>query len=187
MHEPSPLHRSPLVDAPDSSDRDQAGWRREWFDALDAALARRGLEEELSRVGGAVLRIVFQAEPDSRRPRELFGDVGPAKAAEQEVAEELDLPQDWVEVAVRSFLEDPTRLYDARALRVFIPPPDYLLALKCAALRFAPDSGTAGDVRYLLNYSGVRTPAQGMTIVDRYLSERQRPPDLESTLADLLA
>lgn len=171
---------------PVASDGPTSGWRREWFDALSDALGRHGVEEELCRVGGAVLRLVFQGEPGSRRPRAIFGDVSRAKAAQGEVAEELGLSEDWVERAARSFLEDPSRLYHGEALRVFVPPPDYVLALKCAALRFAPDSDTAGDVRYLLTYSGVRTPAQGMAIVDRYLNERQRPPDLEDTLAALL-
>lgn len=167
-------------------DPDAVRWRREWFDALSAALVRQGVEQELCRVGGAVLRLVFQGDPHTRRPRALFGDVGRAKAADREVAEELGLPLDWVERAARSFLEDPARFYHGEALRIYVPPPDYVLALKCAALRFAPDSDTAGDVRYLLTYSGVRAPADGMAIVDRYLNERQRPPDLEDTLAALL-
>lgn len=184
MDESLPSAAAPA--APAASASDAIGWRREWFDALSDALGRHGVEEELCRVGGAVLRLVFQLDPGTRRPRALFGDVGRAKAAQAEVAGELGLSADWVERAARSFLEDPTRLYHGEALRVFVPPPDYVLALKCAALRFAPDSDTAGDVRYLLTYSGVRTPAQGIAIVDRYLTERQRPPDLEDTLARLL-
>ena len=158
----------------------------EWFEALAQALADEGVEEELCKVGGAVLRLVFRSRPGTRRPSRLFGDVAAAKRAEEEVARRFDLPPGWVDAAVRRLVADDTTLFDTPQLRVFAPPPDYLLAMKCAALRFAPDSNTDSDLRYLLMYLGVSSPEQAMRVVDRYLSPQHRPADLADRVAALL-
>ena len=176
----------PLIPALGAADLPDASEERDWFRALARALGDEGVEEELCKVGGAVLRLVFRGAPGTRRPDRLFGDVAASKRAEDVVATRFDLPAGWVDAAVRRHLADPTVVFESPELTVYAPPPDYLLAMKCAALRFAPDSNTESDVRYLLMYLGVTGPEQAVQLVDGYLSPQHRPADLGDRFAALL-
>ena len=177
---------SPLVPALGAADLSEASQERERFQALARALGEEGVEQELCKVGGAVLRLVFRSATHTRRPDHLFGDVAAAKRAEDAVAKRFDLLSGWVDAAVRRHLADPDVVFDSPELRVYAPPPDYVLAMKCAALRFAPDSNTDSDVRYLLMYLGVSSPEQAVGVVDGYLSPQHRPSDLGDRFAALL-
>ena len=167
-------------------DVDRPGDVTRRFDLLADALAAEGLEEEVCKVGGAVLRVVFRAAPGTRRPRALFGDLARAKAAEERVGERAGLPGDWLEPDVRGYLYEDHVIYDRGTLRIYVPPPDYLLAMKCAALRFAPDSSTESEIRYLLTFLGLRTPERAMDLIGSYLTPRQRPADLRERIEALL-
>lgn len=155
----------------------------------DAALADEGVHVELCVVGGAVLRLAFTAEPATRRPRAVLADPELALGARRRAAEEGRVALDRLESAARDLVgrhEGAGASFEGRALRAFAAPPDYVLAMRCMALSFAPEGGTEDDIRYLLRFMGTHRLDQAMLLVDRYLNPRQRPADLEIRLERLV-
>ena len=71
-------------------------------------------------------------------------------------------------------------------LRVFTARPEYLLAMKCAALRLGEAFHDLDDVRFLLRYLNITTTADAMAIVTRYFDERQLLPKTRLALKELL-
>jgi hypothetical protein len=160
---------------------------------LDADLGMAGLEAELCLVGGVVMPLVFQGNPASRRPRDLFESPARLAAAESAVADRLGLPASWMRDAVTALvaLRGPGGAwYDGRHLRAYGAPATYVLAMECAALHFLPDPDDRqtieGDIWYLLRFMNLKEPEQAMAVVSSYLGERQRSPDLPDRLARML-
>lgn len=161
----------------------------ELLSRYDHALAGRGVVVELCVVGGAVLRLAFTAEPVTRRPRAVLADPELALDARRRAAEKGGVAMDRLQAAARELVGrhgGPGGAFEGRALRVFRAPADYVLAMRCLALAFAPETGTEDDIRYLLRFMGVHRIDEAMALVDRYLNPRQRPADLEIRLERLL-
>ena len=159
---------------------------------LEHVLAEGEVEAEVMLTGGAVMSLVFDARPQTRRASALLGDRARFDEAVDAVAREYGLPPDWLSTATRNLVAVEGTLgggFDGKSLRVFSPVPDYVLAMKCAEL-----AGAAGDdrklveadLRYLLRLTGVRTVHDALERVYTYFNARQLPDDLAGTLRDLL-
>jgi len=174
---------------PASSQPDEA---RRHLTLLAGELATAGVQAELSVAGGAVMRLAFHAAPASRRPRDMFASVSELDAAMRRIARDERLPDQWLHPDVRALVGAgplvPTHGFlDEPSLSVLAPPPDYLLAMKCAQMHFSPDGPQEAedDLRYLLRYMDIGDVDSAMTLVAAYLNERQRPPDLAARLEEL--
>lgn len=71
-------------------------------------------------------------------------------------------------------------------LKVFVPRPEYLLAMKCAAMRLGEEFHDLDDVRYLLRYLNVTKVEEALGIVTRYFDEGQLLPKTRLDLEELL-
>lgn len=165
-------------------------WTLRRWALLGDALGEEGVAAELCAVGGAVMHLAFAAEPGTRRPSALFASPDAVDRAAGRVAREAGLPSDWLNPAVREFVgtsPDSAVAYEGENLRVFAAPPDYVLAMTCASLEFAPATSTEGDIRYLLRFLELRSASRAMEVIDRYLNPRQRSDDLEARLGRLLS
>lgn len=157
---------------------------------FDDALAAGAVEMELCVVGGAVVTLAFAADPPSRRPGSLFVPRDELNDARRKAAERGRVPLDRLDEAARALArrhpDEGPSTFEGRRLRVLPAPPDYVLAMRCAALEFAPEPGVDDDVRYLLRYLGLRDGEEAVAVVDRYLNPRQRPEDLLERLSRLV-
>jgi hypothetical protein len=70
---------------------------------------------------------------------------------------------------------------------VFIAPPEYLLAMKCAAMRLGEEFHDLDDVRFLLRYLNLTTADEALEIVRRYFDEDQLLPKTALALEELLS
>jgi len=136
-----------------------------------------------------VFSLVLAAAPPSRDVRVLFAPVRLLDEAVDAVAEELGLPASWPVGAVREVLSGPRAggWLELEHLRVFAPRPDYLLAMRCAALPPEPTPRDRDDLRFLLRILDLRTAEEALEAVDVYFSPRQVPPVAEPLLRSLLA
>lgn len=177
-------------DATTETSPEVSAWTLRRWALLGEALGEEGVAAELCVVGGAVMHLAFTAEPGTRRPSALFAPPDAVDRAAGRVARDAGLPSDWLNPAVRDYIgtsPDSAVAYEGENLRVFAAPPDYVLAMKCASLAFAPATSTEGDIRYLLRFLELRSALRAMEVVDRYLSPRHRPDDLEDRLGRLLS
>jgi hypothetical protein len=104
-----------------------------------------------------------------------------------EVASLLDLPVDWLNDAAKGYMPADTEprsiVLDLPFLKVWTPPPAYLLAMKAIAARF--DSNDANDLRTLIAHLGLCRVDEVLEIVERYYPRNQIPPKTQFFLEEL--
>lgn len=162
---------------------------RDLFERLNRELAGDDIEGELYLVGGAVMCLAFDAREATRDVDALFKPATEVRAAAARVARDVDLPEDWLNDAVKGFLG--TRgAFDAflefSNLKVFVAQPAYLLALKCAASRLGPEARDLDDIRYLLRYLNIETVEDALTVVTEYFDASQLLPKTRLALEEIL-
>jgi hypothetical protein len=159
------------------------------FELLNAELAADETEGELYLVGGAVMCLALGARPATRRVDALFRPTASIRSAAARVATRADVPENWLNDAVKGFLS-PRGQFDAYLelsnLRVFTARPEYLLAMKCASMRLGAEFHDLDDVRYLLRHLDVRSAPEALEIVLRYFDEGQLAPKTRLALEEIL-
>jgi hypothetical protein len=162
---------------------------RRLFERLDGELGQAGVKGELYVVGGAVMCLALNARPATRDVDAFFRPARAVRQAAARVAAEAGLPEAWLNDAVKGFLS-PHGEFDTYLeldnLRVFVARPEYLLAMKCMAMRLGEEFQDLDDVRFLLRYLNVTSHAQAIEIVTRYFDEEQLPPKTRFALEELL-
>src|SRR5919204_4090124 len=71
---------------------------------LDQALGRRSTRAELFLVGGAVMCLVLDTRASTGDVDGWFTEPRAVRAAAREVAEEMHLPEDWLNDAAKAFV-----------------------------------------------------------------------------------
>ncbi len=118
--------------------------RKDILDALEAlavALGREGQRSELFLVGGAALVLLYGAR-ESTKDVDAFASTASTQAvlrrAASRVAEELGLPDDWLNDAAKGYVQGLTMgpiVLDRPSLVVRAVAPQQLLAMKLSAWR----------------------------------------------------
>ena len=71
-------------------------------------------------------------------------------------------------------------------LRVLVAQPEYLLAMKCLALRIGAEFHDEDDIRYLLRHLDVRSEQQAIGIITRFYPLERFPQKTLYALGELL-
>ncbi len=162
---------------------------RRLFDLLDEELGREGIRGELYLVGGAVMCLVFEARESTRDVDALFRPTAELRRAAARVALRADVREDWLNDGVKGFLSargefDP--FLDLPHLAVFVAQPEYLLALKCAAMRIGEGFRDEEDVRFLLRALNVERYEDAVEIMLRYFDRERIPQKTWYALEEIL-
>jgi predicted nucleotidyltransferase len=163
---------------------------RRLFELLDEELASQGIEGEVYLVGGAVMCLALDARPATRDVDAFFRPTREVREAAARVAAKAGVPDNWLNDAVKGFLSpdgDFDPYLELPHLRVFVARPEYLLAMKCAAMRLGEEFHDLEDVRYLLRYLNITTAEEALGIVTRYFDEDRLPPKTRLALEELLS
>ncbi len=156
---------------------------------LNDRLAAEDVVGELYMVGGAVMALAFDARPSTNDVDALFIPKEIVRRLAREVARDAGVADTWLNDAVKGFLGDRgefTTWLELSHLRVFIPIPEYLLAMKCIAFRLGPEFHDEDDIRYLLRHLNVERSADALAIVERYFPADRIPPKTRFALEELL-
>ena len=162
---------------------------RRLFDLLNEELAAVGVVGEVYLVGGAVMCLALGARPATRDVDAFFEPTKVVREAAARVAARAGAPERWLNDAVKGFLglrSDFQPYLELSNLHVFVARPEYLLAMKCAAMRLGEEFHDLDDVRYLLRYLDVATVEEALGIVTRYFDEKQLQPKTRLALEELL-
>ena len=118
--------------------------------ALGADLQEHGLTADLYIVGGAAIALAYDDRRATRDIDALFVPKAEVYAAAGRVRDQLDLPEGWLNDAVKGFLLGPdpftTEVIDLPGVRCEVASPEMVLVLKCLAHRTGEDDD---DVRLL--------------------------------------
>lgn len=160
------------------------------FALLDEELAGREVVGEVYVVGGAVMCLALAARETTRDVDALFRPVGEVREAARRVAARADLADSWLNDAAKGFLGtrgDFEPFLDLDHLKVFVARPEYLLAMKCAAMRLGEEFHDLDDVRFLLRALDLSTVEQALGVVTRYFDADRLPAKTRLALEELLA
>src|SRR5262245_27269342 len=84
---------------------------RQYLDALSEELSRSGVKGELCLYGGTVMCLAYDARPATRDVDAVFVPAQQVREAARRVAQAYQLPEDWLNDAVKGFVvTHPRRL-----------------------------------------------------------------------------
>lgn len=130
----------------------------ELLSELGDALDDRGIRAEMFVVGGAAMALAYNTRRATRDIDAVFEPKAVVYEVARTIAARHNLPDMWLNDAVKGLLPGPDlapqEITEIRGLRVTVPSPEYLLALKVAAARVDRD---ADDIRILAAACGLRS------------------------------
>ena len=166
----------------------QADLRR-LFDLLNEELSHSGTRGELFLVGGAVMCLAHAARPSTQDVDALFRPPAQVREAAARVAARAKLKADWLNDGVKGFLSTQGEFapfLELSHLRIMIAQPEYLLAMKCLAMRIGAEFHDEDDVRYLLRLLEIRTHEKAVSVITKYYPLERFPQKTLYALAELL-
>ncbi len=96
---------------------------------------------------------------------------------------------DWLNDGVKGFSSaqgEFAPFLELDHLRVMVALPEYLLAMKCLAMRIGTEFHDEDDVRYLLRHLDIRTHDKALAAITKYYPWERFPQKTLSALAELL-
>lgn len=157
----------------------------QYLQELNQELARLDVIGEVCLYGGAVMCLVFEARPSTKDVDAIFQPTQQMRAAIARVAAHHKLRDDRLNDAVKGFVvQHPQRIFlDASHLKVYVPDPDYLLAMKTLAARV--DTTDRQDIEFLINTLGLTQPEQVFAILEKYYPRQQVKPATQYFVEEL--
>jgi hypothetical protein len=162
---------------------------RRLFDLLNEELRDSGASGELYLVGGAVMCLVYDARPSTAGVDAQFRPTSEVRKAAARVAAKAHFHEDWLNDGVKGYLSaegDFAPFLELDHLRVMVAQPQYLLAMKCLAMRIGAEFHDEEDVRYLLRLLDVRSYDQALEIIAKYYPLERFPRKTLYALEELL-
>jgi hypothetical protein len=162
---------------------------RRLFDLLNDELGRSGTRGELFLVGGAVMCLAYAARPSTQDVDALFRPPAQVREAAARVAARAKVKADWLNDGVKGFVSaqgEFAPFLELDHLRVMVALPEYLLAMKCLAMRIGAEFHDEDDVRYLLHHLDIRTQDKALAVITKYYPLERFPQKTLHALAELL-
>ncbi len=159
------------------------------FELLNKELGLSGTQGELFLVGGAVMCLSYAARPSTQDVDAMFRPPAQVREAAARVATRAKVRADWLNDAVKSFMSpqgDFAPFLELDHLRIMVAQPEYLLAMKCLAMRIGAEFHDEDDVRYLLRLLEIRSYERAAAIITKYYPLERFPQKTLYALAELL-
>jgi hypothetical protein len=152
---------------------------------LNDELCSAKIKGEITIYGGAVMCLVYNARPATKDVDAIFKPVSEMRVLINRIAERNGLPPDWLNDGLKGFLvSHPQRiLFDLSCLKVFVPEPDYLLAMKAMSAR--ADTYDQTDVRILIDVLGLKDSTEVFAILEKYYPHEQIKPATQYFIEEL--
>jgi hypothetical protein len=163
---------------------------RRLFDLLNDDLRQSDTQAEVFLVGGAVMCLSYDARASTRDVDALFRPAARVREAAARVAARMSLDPRWLNDAVKGYLSergDFAPFLQLDHLNVMVALPEYLLAMKCLAMRIGAEFHDEADVRYLLRHLDVDSYDRAVAVITKYYPLEQFPQKTLYALEEILA
>lgn len=148
------------------------------LDRINELAKQSGIIVDMAIYGGAALSIAFDITRITRDVDVVVkGDTKFLRWAVTEVAKEMSWEEDWLNDAVKGFTSGSEELVPVEqyreatggGLRVFVPTPEYIFAMKCMSMRTdIRESSDVNDIRYLATQIPIESVDQALGIVEQF-------------------
>ena len=139
--------------------------------------------------GGAVMCLAFDARPSTRDVDALFRPSVEVLDAALRVASKQKVPETWLNDAVKGYVSDHGSFepfLELSNLKVFCASAEYMLAMKCLAMRIGEGYHDEEDIRYLLRNLAIQRYEEAKEILEKYYSLEEFPESALLALQELL-
>jgi len=163
--------------------------------ALSDELGRQNVTGEVCLFGGTVMMLAFTARLATKDVDALFQPVQVIRQVARRIAAEQGLPADWLNDGVKGFVsarhETTTgNLPQFPHLRLTMPVPEYLLAMKCMAARLggaADEPSDVADIAFLIRHLKLASAKEALDLVGQYYPASQIPVKTQFLVEGLFA
>jgi hypothetical protein len=153
------------------------------MNSLSEELARQEIIGEICLFGGAVMVLAFTARLSTKDVDALFQPAALIRDLAKRISEEQCLPADWLNNGMKGYLSSrhettAGNLPQFPNLRLTMPVPEYLLAMKCMAARLGGTAGEPSDVPdivFLIKHLRLQTAESVLEIVSHYYPANRIP------------
>ncbi len=151
--------------------------------ALSDNLGEHGLTGEICLFDGTVMVLAFSARLSTKDVDALFKPTKAIREIADRIAAEHRLPGNWLNDGVKGFVSTrhettAGNLPQFPHLRLTMPVPEYLLAMKCMASRIGGTAGERSDVPdiiFLIKHLGLKSAGDVLDVVAQYYPANQIP------------
>ena len=160
------------------------------FRLLNDELNSENTNGELYVVGGAVMCLVYDARESTHDVDAFFKPATRIRQAAVRVSAKSNVPENWLNDSVKGYLTNNGKFDDyleLSHLKVMCAQAEYLLAMKCLAMRIGEEFHDLDDIRYLLRNLDISSYQQACEIIGRYYPLEQFPQKTLYALEELLA
>ena len=153
------------------------------FQEMSDELGRRGSTGELCILGGTVMVLAFSARPSTKDVDAIFQPTTMIREIARKVGEDNGFPANWLNDAAKGFVSTRHETIQGALpqfpnLRLTMPTPEYLLAMKCIASRIGAVEGETDDVSdivFLIRYLKLEKANDAIDIVTAYYPGNEVP------------
>jgi hypothetical protein len=151
--------------------------------ALSDELGRQGVMGEVCLFGGTVMVLAFAARVSTKDVDALFHPAQLIRELARRIGEEQHLPEHWLNDGVKGYVSSRHEVLAGNLpqfpnLRLTMPVPEYLLAMKCMAARLGGTTGEQSDVpdiRFLIRHLGLKCASEVLDLVGQYYPANRTP------------
>jgi hypothetical protein len=157
---------------------------------LSDEMGKQNLKGEILLFGGAAMVLAFNARPSTKDIDAIFRPKREIYAISKQIAETHLIPESWLNDSVKGFLTNDSfeqKLYFRfENLSVYIPDPDYLLAMKCISMRIGMESSDVEDIKFLIRHLHIKKSEKIIQIIEKYYPKNQIPQKTFYAIEEIL-
>jgi hypothetical protein len=157
--------------------------------ALNDELASRGVHGQVQIAGGAVMCLAFGSRDATQDVDAVFEPSSRVLDAALAVAARHDVPDNWLNNAVKGYLSDRGTFdpfLELDHLRVFVADSRYMLAMKTLALRTGEGYHDEEDLHYLVRHLDLTRFEDAEAILSAYYSFEGYPRHSLDALREII-
>jgi hypothetical protein len=165
------------------------------FQEMSDELGRRDVTGELCLFGGTVMVLAFASRPSTKDVDAIFQPSQVIREVARLIGETNRFPNYWLNDAAKGFVSVRHETIQGNLpqfpnLRLTMPVPEYLLAMKCMASRIGAVEGEADDIAdivFLVRHLKLKTARAVMDIVSAYYPADKVPVKAQYLVEGLFA
>lgn len=160
----------------------------DYLTQLNNKMKLADIKGELHIYGGAVMCLVLEARQSTKDIDGWFVPTRDMRELIEEVANDNGIDKNWLNDGVKGFISsnDNTESFlSLTNLEISTALPEYVFAMKCMAVRKDADSKDIDDIKFLINYLGIKTYDEAIQIVLQYFPQNLISIRTQLTLEEL--